>query len=60
MKSHVCFVVLLMRIHLVVAWESYELDLFDLVEEIGVNNNFYRFLSIDNHAESSEIKKAYR
>lgn len=39
-------------------WESYELDLFDLVEE--VNQNFYEFMGISPNSEPNEIKKAYR
>ncbi|CAF1256720.1 unnamed protein product [Adineta ricciae] len=60
MKSLWCFVFLFIRINLIVAWESYELDLFDLVEEIGLNTNFYDFIGVEKTAEVSEIKKAYR
>ena len=60
MKSHWCFLLLIIRIDLIFAWENYELDLFDLVEELGVNTNFYDFISVGNTAEVSEIKKAYR
>jgi hypothetical protein len=27
-------------------WESYELDLFDLVEEIGTSQNFYEVFDV--------------
>ncbi|KAL3832299.1 hypothetical protein ACJMK2_023953 [Sinanodonta woodiana] len=40
------------------SWDTDELELFDLVEEI--NQNFYEFLSVDQGASTSEIKKAYR
>jgi DnaJ family protein C protein 1 len=39
-------------------WESYELDLFDLVEEVG--ENFYDFFGISQEFDSNELKKAYR
>ncbi|CAF0707013.1 unnamed protein product [Brachionus calyciflorus] len=39
-------------------WESYELDLFDLVEE--VNQNFYEFFGVSQNSDSNEIKRAYR
>lgn len=44
----------------IVAWESYELDLFDLVEELGINNNFYEFIGIEKNANLADIKRAYR
>lgn len=50
----------LLHIEPIVTWESYELDLFDLVEELGLNNNFYQFLSVDSRADVAEIKRAYR
>lgn len=59
MKSPILLVFLL-QIDSIFSWESYELDLFDLVEEIGLNNNFYEFFSVEKTAELSEIKKAYR
>ncbi|KAG7319490.1 hypothetical protein KOW79_016633 [Hemibagrus wyckioides] len=39
------------------AWDA-DLELFDLVEEIP--QTFYEFLSVNQDAPSSEIKKAYR
>jgi len=39
-------------------WESDEMDVFDVVEE--VNQNFYEVMEISPDAELSEIKKAYR
>jgi DnaJ family protein C protein 1 len=40
-------------------WESYELDLFDLVEEIG-STNFYDYFGVKQNADANEIRKAYR
>ncbi|XP_041366521.1 dnaJ homolog subfamily C member 1-like [Gigantopelta aegis] len=41
-----------------VSWDTEELEIFDLVEEI--NRNFYEVLNVDQSATSTEIKKAYR
>jgi hypothetical protein len=60
MRSHLCLFLLIIRIDLIISWENYELDLFDLVEELGLNTNFYDFMGVDKSAEVSEIKKAYR
>lgn len=60
MKSHVCLLLLMIRIDCIFTWENYELDLFDLVEELGVNTNFYDFINVEKTAELTEIKKAYR
>ncbi|XP_060228640.1 dnaJ homolog subfamily C member 1 [Meriones unguiculatus] len=40
------------------AWESADLELFDLVEE--VQSNFYEFLGVQQDASSADIRKAYR
>lgn len=40
------------------AWESGDLELFDLVEEVQLN--FYQFLGVQQDASSSDIRKAYR
>ncbi|XP_056008363.1 dnaJ homolog subfamily C member 1-like [Ostrea edulis] len=42
----------------VFSWDTNDLELFDLVEE--VNQNFYEFLGVPSTALSSEIRKAYR
>ncbi|XP_013090236.2 dnaJ homolog subfamily C member 1-like [Biomphalaria glabrata] len=39
-------------------WDSDDLEIFDLVEEINVN--FYQYFGIEQSASTSEIKKAYR
>ncbi|KAG8573711.1 hypothetical protein GDO81_012507 [Engystomops pustulosus] len=40
------------------AWESGDLELFDLVEEI--QQNFYQFLGVEQDATAADIRKAYR
>ncbi|XP_051007230.1 dnaJ homolog subfamily C member 1 [Acomys russatus] len=40
------------------AWESGDLELFDLVEEVQLN--FYEFLGVQQDASSADIRKAYR
>ncbi|XP_078510908.1 dnaJ homolog subfamily C member 1 [Lissotriton helveticus] len=40
------------------AWDSGDLELFDLVEEI--QRNFYEFLGVEQDASSADIRKAYR
>uniref|UniRef100_A0A8C6QV38 DnaJ homolog subfamily C member 1 n=1 Tax=Nannospalax galili TaxID=1026970 RepID=A0A8C6QV38_NANGA len=40
------------------AWESADLELFDLVEEVQLN--FYAFLGVPQDASSADIRKAYR
>nr|XP_028605604.1 dnaJ homolog subfamily C member 1 isoform X1 [Podarcis muralis] len=40
------------------AWESGDLELFDLVEEVP--QNFYVFLGVEQDASSADIRKAYR
>lgn len=54
----VLFLVQLMHVQNVQAWDSQEMDLFDLVEE--VNRNFYEFMEIKPDASSAEIRKAYK
>jgi hypothetical protein len=60
MKSLLCLLLLIIRIDFIITWETYELDLFDLVEELGLNTNFYDFINVEKTAELNEIKKAYR
>uniref|UniRef100_A0A8C8RUR4 DnaJ homolog subfamily C member 1 n=1 Tax=Pelusios castaneus TaxID=367368 RepID=A0A8C8RUR4_9SAUR len=40
------------------AWDSADLELFDLVEEVP--QNFYGFLGLPQDASSADIRKAYR
>lgn len=40
------------------AWDSGDLELFDLVEEI--QQNFYQFLGVEQDATAADIRKAYR
>lgn len=39
-------------------WESGDLELFDLVEDVQLN--FYQFLGVQQDASSADIRKAYR
>ncbi|XP_078283836.1 dnaJ homolog subfamily C member 1 isoform X2 [Rhinoraja longicauda] len=39
-------------------WDTAEMELFDLVEE--VQENFYGFLGVEQDASSADIRKAYR
>ena len=54
------YLILIIRIDLILTWENYELDLFDLVEELGLNTNFYDYIHVEKTAELSEIRRAYR
>ncbi|XP_021007836.1 dnaJ homolog subfamily C member 1 [Mus caroli] len=49
---------LLAAVRPVSAWESGDLELFDLVEEVQLN--FYEFLGVQQDASSADIRKAYR
>ncbi|XP_072910746.1 dnaJ homolog subfamily C member 1 isoform X3 [Hemitrygon akajei] len=40
------------------SWDTAEMELFDLVEE--VQENFYRFLGVEQDSSSADIRKAYR
>jgi len=42
------------------AWETEEMDMFDLVEEVGVERNFYEFLGVEKDADNKALKKAYK
>ncbi|XP_067869811.1 dnaJ homolog subfamily C member 1 [Heterodontus francisci] len=49
---------LLMCVPRCLSWDTAEMELFDLVEE--VQENFYRFLGVEQDASSADIRKAYR
>ncbi|XP_040910605.1 dnaJ homolog subfamily C member 1 [Toxotes jaculatrix] len=53
----VCLTVLVSAVPPVMGWEA-DLELLDLVEEIP--QTFYQFLSLDQDASATDIKKAYR
>ncbi|XP_063232740.1 LOW QUALITY PROTEIN: dnaJ homolog subfamily C member 1-like [Bacillus rossius redtenbacheri] len=40
------------------SWDNDDLEIFDLVEEI--NTNFYSLLGVEQDADASEIRRAYR
>ncbi|VDL97039.1 unnamed protein product [Schistocephalus solidus] len=52
------FLLIFHNLLLVNAWDSSELEMFDLVEELG--KTFYEFMSIERTASISDIKRAYR
>merc|ERR1719370_2742879 len=52
------FLLLLLLVSLVGAWDHDQLEIFDVVEE--VNQNFYELLGVGEDAETSAIRKAYR
>ncbi|KAK7019716.1 DnaJ subfamily C member 1 [Halocaridina rubra] len=52
------FLILLILVCTGKCWDSEEMELFDLVEEI--NQNFYEVMGIAQDATTSEVKKAYR
>ncbi|GCB68061.1 dnaJ homolog subfamily C member 1 [Scyliorhinus torazame] len=49
---------LLMCVPQSLGWDTAEMELFDLVEEL--QENFYRFLGVEQDASSADIRKAYR
>ncbi|KAJ6638366.1 DnaJ like subfamily C member 1 [Pseudolycoriella hygida] len=51
-------ILIYLLIHNVGAWDTEELEIFDLVEEI--NQNFYNVLGVQQDASLSEIKRAFR
>lgn len=53
-----CVVVVVLTAPTVKCWDSEEMELFDVVEE--VDQNFYEVLAISEDATLAEIKKAYR
>ncbi|XP_071446483.1 uncharacterized protein F54F2.9 [Hetaerina americana] len=43
---------------MVVCWDSEDLEIFDLVEEVNIN--FYQLLQVPEDSNATEIKKAFR
>ncbi|CAG2193119.1 DNAJC1 [Mytilus edulis] len=56
--GRITWLLFLSHIWIAKGWDTDDLELFDLVEE--VNRNFYEVLGVDQAASSSEIRKAYR
>ncbi|XP_059612828.1 uncharacterized protein LOC132259281 [Phlebotomus argentipes] len=54
----IIFVVLAALISRSTAWDTVELEIFDLVEDI--NENFYTLLGINQNATTAEVKRAFR
>ncbi|XP_075155894.1 uncharacterized protein F54F2.9 [Haematobia irritans] len=52
------FIIFLIYAGGVKAWDSEELEIFDLVEEI--KTNFYEFMGLKQNATNQEIKRAFR
>ena len=42
------------------AFDQDELDIFDLVEELGPDQNFYTYMELTEEATTNDIRKAYR
>lgn len=56
--SRLTWLLLLSHLWIVDSWDTDDLELFDLVEE--VNQNFYEVIGVEPGASSSDIRKAYR
>ncbi|XP_063704347.1 uncharacterized protein F54F2.9 [Culicoides brevitarsis] len=54
------FILISFQCYSVEAWDNEELEIFDLVEEIGVTLSFYKVLGVEQSASLSEIKRAFR
>jgi DnaJ homolog subfamily C member 1 len=50
--------ILLFISNVVMGWDTSEMQMFDLVEELKVN--FYEFLGVNFNATSAEVRRAYR
>ncbi|KAM6216586.1 dnaJ homolog subfamily C member 1 [Rhynchocyon petersi] len=57
-QSWLLSLLLLSAVRPACGWESGDLELFDLVEEVQLN--FYQFLGVQQDASSADIRKAYR
>ncbi|XP_054262299.1 uncharacterized protein F54F2.9-like [Macrosteles quadrilineatus] len=54
------FLLMIWLVSSALAWDADELEVFDVVEEVGISKNFYELLSVPRDADSSAIKKAFR
>uniref|UniRef100_A0A1Y1KTA4 DnaJ homolog subfamily C member 1 n=1 Tax=Photinus pyralis TaxID=7054 RepID=A0A1Y1KTA4_PHOPY len=57
MKS-ICIFMFLCNTNYITAWDTQQLEVFDVVEE--VKENFYTFLSVSQDADTPTIKSAFR
>lgn len=58
MRTATLAILICLSVHCVHGWDTEELEIFDLVEEI--NQNFYQVLGVQQDASLSEIKRAFR
>ncbi|XP_037027797.1 uncharacterized protein F54F2.9 [Bradysia coprophila] len=58
MRTATLAIFIYLSIHCAHAWDTEELEIFDLVEEI--NLNFYNVLGVQQDASLTEIKRAFR
>ena len=58
MNSVLLISVLFIAVGVSHAWESWEMDLFELVED--VNQDFYEFLGVERGVKPNVLKKVYR
>ncbi|KAH9499265.1 DnaJ sub C member 1 [Bulinus truncatus] len=57
-SGEILLTLLVLFVNQINGWDSDDLEIFDLVEEI--NANFYEYFGVEQSATTSEIRKAYR
>eukprot|EP00794_Sanderia_malayensis_P003334 gene3334-3823_t len=45
---------------MVFGYDPVDFEIYDLVEEVGIQNSFYSLLEIEQSASTSEVRRAYR
>lgn len=58
MRIICAILVLLLCVNYVISWDTEQLEVFDVVEEVKVN--FYEFLAVPRDADTQTIKSAFR